>query len=75
MSWEVRTMRSVTLYFNNTLYRKTMARFWPLWGLWGVFWMFLLPLYMLTRYFHVPQWVSTGPQDILLDAAQEVPQF
>ncbi len=33
MNWEVRTMRSATSYFNGTLYRKTLARFWPLWGL------------------------------------------
>lgn len=47
MNWEVRTMRSATSYFNGTLYRKTLARFWPLWGLWGLGWLFLLPLNFL----------------------------
>ncbi len=28
-------MRSGTSYFNSTLYRKTMGRFWPLWALYG----------------------------------------
>lgn len=32
MSWEVRTMQSKTSYFNVTLFRKNLARFWPLWG-------------------------------------------
>ena len=25
-----------TSCFNYALYRKTLARFWPLWALWGV---------------------------------------
>lgn len=33
MSWEVRTMQSKTSYFNATLFRKNLTRFWPLWGL------------------------------------------
>ena len=32
MSWEVRTMRSKTSYFNRTLFLKNLTRFWPLWG-------------------------------------------
>ena len=50
MNWEVRTMRSATSYFNGALYRKTMARFWPLWGLWGLVWAFLIPLRLLSTY-------------------------
>ena len=46
MSWEVSTMPSKRSYFNPTLFRKHLSRFWPLWGgvsLVGAF----LPLYML----------------------------
>lgn len=46
-------MRSATSYFNGTLYRKTLARFWPLWGLWGLWglgWLFLLPLNFLNSW-------------------------
>ena len=32
MSWEVRTMQSKTSFFNRTLFRKNLTRFWPLWG-------------------------------------------
>ena len=32
MSWEVPTMRSKTSFFNPTLFKKNLARFWPLWG-------------------------------------------
>ena len=44
MKWEVRTMRSVTLYFNWTVYKKTVARFWPLWAAYFVIWLIFLPL-------------------------------
>ena len=33
MSWEVRTMQSRTSFFNITLFRKNLTRFWPLWGM------------------------------------------
>lgn len=32
MSWEVPSMPSKKLSFNTTLFRKNLARFWPLWG-------------------------------------------
>lgn len=50
MSWEVPTMRSKTSYFNPTLFRKNLTRFWPLWG--GASGLgALLPLYLLTVLF------------------------
>ncbi len=33
MSWEVPTMQSKTSFFNRTLFRKNLTRYWPLWGL------------------------------------------
>lgn len=51
MSWGVRTMRSGTSFFNSTLYRKTMLRFWPLWVAYGLMWLFLLPFNLLNNYF------------------------
>ena len=33
MNWEVRTMQSRTSFFNITLFRKNLTRFWPLWGM------------------------------------------
>ena len=49
MSWEVRTMRSATSYFNFTLLRKNFARFWPIWSLYGLFWLAVLPLNILSN--------------------------
>lgn len=71
MKWEVRTMAFGTSCFNGTLYRKSMARFWPLWGLWGLIWMFLIPLRMLNNYFEILRWNGTmgeARQSIYQDA-------
>ncbi len=36
-------MRSVKSCFNAALYKKNLARFWPIWTLYLVIWMFVLP--------------------------------
>ena len=41
-------MRSGTSFFNSTLYRKNMARFWPIWAVYTLIWAFLMPLQFLT---------------------------
>ena len=41
-------MRSGTLFFNGTLYRKALLRFWPIWALYGAAWLLVLPLRFLT---------------------------
>ena len=66
-------MRSATSYFNGALYRKTLARFWPLWGLWGVMWLFALPLNMLSDYFS--RYLDSAPQRRLLSIALHLPDF
>ena len=45
MSWEVSSMPSKRSFFNRTLFRKHLSRFWPMWGgmsLVGA----MLPLYL-----------------------------
>ena len=70
-------MRSGISCFNGTLYRKTMARFWPIWALYGLFWMFAIPLNLMTRYFDFVRWNggSSSPQEMLLDLAKSVPDW
>ncbi len=60
-----------TSCFNGTLYRKSLARFWPLWGLWGLIWMFMGPLRMLNDYFEALRWngsMSEAQNNIYTDA-------
>ena len=75
MNWEVRTMGSATSFFNSTLYRKTMARFWPLWALYGVVWLFAVPLNLMNGYFQSIRWGWTvsEAQEQLLDQALDLP--
>ena len=40
-------MRSVTSCFNVTLYKKNLARFWPLWALYTLAWLLVLPVSLL----------------------------
>ena len=68
-------MRSATSYFNGPLYRKTLARFWPLWGLWGVGWLFLCPLRLLNSYFTDYAWRVTSARDSLLWDARSLPEL
>lgn len=53
MSWEVSSMLSKRSFFNRTLFRKNLTRFWPLWGgvsLAGS----LVPLYVLLSLLGMP---------------------
>ena len=69
-------MRSGTSYFNPTLYRKTMLRFWPLWALYGLLWLFALPLNLLNQYFYTQRWDSVSQaQQQLLDWARNIPDL
>ena len=54
MSWEVRTMPSVRSWFNPTLFKKNLTRFWPIWGLYLAIWVVVYPLNLvLDRYLSV----------------------
>ena len=66
-------MRSTTSYFNGALYRKTLARFWPLWTGYGVIWLFFIPLNMLNTYFS--RYMNRDPQQRLLIRAVNLPEM
>ena len=68
-------MRSATSYFNGTLYRKTLARFWPLWGLWGLGWLFLLPLNFLNSWLRYSRQSSSNALRFMLQDAENVPSL
>lgn len=58
MSLEVRIMRSVTSFFNFTLYKKNMKRFWPVWGLYLTIWLFILPISLIMREYNVERFAA-----------------
>ena len=67
-------MRSVTSFFDKTLYKKDIFRFWPLWVIYAVIWLFLLPLNLvnewINRYgmsdiaYRLERWVNRTPAQI-----------
>lgn len=44
MNWEVRTMLSTKFSCERALFKKDLARFWPLWAAYTVFWFLFIPL-------------------------------
>lgn len=40
-------MRSARSWFNLTLYKKNLARFWPIWGLYLIIWLFVFPISLI----------------------------
>ena len=74
MNWEVRTMRSGTSFFNSTLYRKNLARFWPIWSVYALIWAFMMPFQFLTlpsRYLGG----SMAETDWLMRQAYQIPEL
>ncbi len=66
-------MASATSCFNSTLYKKTMARFWPLWALYALLWAFILPLNLLSQYFDRLNWGGSDPVGWLVRSAVSNP--
>lgn len=43
-------MPSARSYFNPTLFRKHLTRFWPIWALYFLIWLFVLPVNLILNY-------------------------
>ena len=63
-----------TSYFNPTLYKKTLHRFWPLWAAYTVVWLFAIPLNLLNQYFDAKRWVTSiyDAQETMLDVCNSL---
>ena len=53
MSWEGRTMRSRTSFFNPTVFLHDLRRYWPLTAGYTLIWLLALPVNFLTSWNHV----------------------
>ena len=73
MSWEVRTMRSGTSFFNAALFRKTFLRFWPIWALYTAGWTLVLPLRLWADAMRRSDWAAPALAEYLQNAANGVP--
>ena len=73
MSWEVRTMRSGTSFFNAALFRKTFLLFWPIWALYTAGWTLVLPLRLWADAMRRSDWAAPALAEYLQNAANGVP--
>lgn len=73
MSWEVRTMRSGTSFFNAALFRKTFLRFWPIWALYTAGWTLVLPLRLWADAMRRSDWAAPELAEYLQNAANGLP--
>ena len=49
MSWEGMTMRSKTSFFNLTIFKKSVSRFWPIWAMYAFAWLLAMPIHFLSN--------------------------
>ena len=63
-------MRSGKSFFNATLYKKNLTRFWPVWSLYLVIWMFVLPCDLILSGYSNP--FLRFSQKYVLDSIVEV---
>ncbi len=73
MSWEVRTMRSGTSFFNAALFRKTFLRFWPIWALYTAGWTLVLPLRLWADAMRRSAWTAPELSEHLQNAVNGIP--
>ncbi len=60
-------MQSATSYFNRTLFRKNLQRFWPLWFGYTLIWLLALPVPMLAKLAgHRKYWVTEDVSEYIL---------
>ena len=62
-------------FFDLTLYKKDLTRFWPLWALYTVIWLFILPFSLINEYVNrygtsdiasrLERWVNRTPVRIV----------
>ena len=53
-------MRSVTSYFNKTIFLKNLKRFWPLWTIYIIIWSISLPIALPAMFSRYNDYVSVG---------------
>lgn len=73
MSWEVRTMRSGTSFFNAALFRNTFLRFWPIWALYTAGWTLVLPLRLWADAMCRSAWTAPELSEHLQNAVNGIP--
>ncbi|MGN1002177.1 MAG: hypothetical protein ACI4PC_05350 [Oscillospiraceae bacterium] len=64
-------MPSKTSFFNKTIFRKSVTRFWPLWVIYAGIWVLILPLSIISQV-HNSGWSLLDAQQLAYSVASEV---
>ena len=54
-------MKSGTSYFNATLFKKNLTRYWPVWALYAIVWLYALPVRCITIVTRNQLWMGETP--------------
>lgn len=66
-------MKSGTSFFNTTLFRKNLTRYWPVWALYAVVWIYALPVRCITIVTRNQQWMGETPIKQVQAFANDIP--
>ncbi len=68
-------MKSGTSYFNPTLFKKNLTRYWPIWALYALIWVYALPVRCVTIVSRNQQWMGQTPVQQVQVFANQIPDM
>jgi len=74
MKLSTRPFKSFGGWFNPTLFKKNVTRFWPIWVIYMAGLFFMLPMSLISEsHWYGPEELFTGAEDVLRTATQAAP--
>ena len=68
-------MKCVTSYFNTTVFRKHLTRYWPVWALYTLIWLYALPINCMMAVTQNQLWRGTSPAAQVRSFINDVPDM
>lgn len=68
-------MKSGTSFFNSTLFRKNLTRYWPVWALYAIVWIYAMPVRCITIVSRNQQWMGETPIKQVQAFANDIPDL
>lgn len=68
-------MKSGTSYFNPTLFKKNLTRYWPIWALYALVWIYALPVRCMMVVSRNQLWMGETPVKQVQAFANQIPDL
>lgn len=68
-------MKSGTSFFNSTLFKKNLSRYWPVWALYAIVWIYALPVRCITIVSRNQLWMGESPVKQVQAFANDIPDL